>query len=171
MPQSLLAILSMILTSMYAYTQHQNVIATRLNIVENELSLQSTSVAVDLMEEIGSMAFDEATLSEEIFSPGDLTPIGGYYQGSDSTGVEAGGTDDIDDFNGINVSRTRDRSGHTLSFTAAPVVAYVESDGVTPSTIPTKYKKVTVAVANTDFVMADTVYLSQVFSCGKKCNW
>lgn len=162
----------MILTSMYAYTQHQNVIATRLNIVENELSLHSTNVAVDLMEEIGSMSFDEATKSDEITSPGDLTPIAGAYgQYGDSTSVEAGGTDDIDDFDGIAVVRTRDRSGHTLSFQAIPSVRYVLADGETTSFGPTKFKKVTIAVANSDYVKADTVYLSQVFSCGAKCNW
>ena len=84
---------------------------------------------------------------------------------------EAGGTDDIDDYAGTTLNRTRVRDGHTLTFSAQTSVEYVNGTGSSTGGTPSKLKRVTVSVVSTDIAFADTVRLSQIYSCGARCAW
>ena len=73
MPQSMIAILSMMIASLFAYNQHRNALTMRMEMISQDMELRSSNVAVDLMEEIGSMAFDDATKAGSISSASELT--------------------------------------------------------------------------------------------------
>lgn len=158
--------------SLFAYNQHRNALSMRLEMINQDMELRSTNVAVDLMEEIGSMAYDDATKSGPITSVSDLTyRTSSYQDGENEAPSEAGGTDDIDDYDGTTLERTRSRDGYTLRFDATASVDYVTDDGYSTYGVPSKLKKVTLAVVSKDISFADTVRISQIFSCGARCDW
>jgi len=170
----MLAVLSMVVTTLFAFNQHRNVLSTRLNMVREDMAIRSTGVAVDLLEEIGSMAFDEATRDDIVASSSELTslePIGDL-QNVTNPSLEAGGTNDIDDFNGAVLTRYRELKGKDIGFQAESVVTYVDPlDNTTEVTYPTKLKKVTIKVYSTSIARPDTIYLSQLYACGSRCSW
>jgi hypothetical protein len=186
MPQTLIAILSMVVTTLFAFNQHRNVLSTRLGMIREEMAVRSTSVAVDVLEEIGSMAFDEATLDKSVLHASDLTHISMYdqYGGdvintdpySSDLGVrptlESGGANDLDDFDGAILDRIRIREDRQIRFRAEARVRYVdEVDRTSEVGFQTKLKKVTIKVYTTAIAHPDTIYISQIYSCGSKCEW
>ncbi|MDX1429947.1 MAG: hypothetical protein R3282_06650 [Rhodothermales bacterium] len=180
MPQTMLAVLSMVVTTLFAFNQHRNVLNTRLNMVKEDMAIRSTGVAVDVLEEIGSMSFDEATRDAVVSSSNELTSVYSasfremeqYEESTNHEYIEAGGTNDIDDFNGAIMERTRTLNEKTLGFRAEAVVGYVDPvDKTTEVNYPTKLKKVTIKVFSKNIARPDTIYLSQIFSCGSRCNW
>lgn len=169
MPQTLIAIMSMMVASLFAYNQHRSTLSMRMGMVNQDMEIRTTSVAVDLMEEIGSMEFDEATKSGILTSPLDLvfnSLLGGLLNPG-----ETGGIDDIDDYDGVVLQRTRMHNGHTLQFTAEAQVEYVNEDGTSTSGVPSKFKKVELSVVSDDIAFSDTVRIEQIFACGGKCDW
>lgn len=167
MPQTMIAILSMMVASLFAYNQHRSALSMRLEMINQDMELRSTNVAVDLMEEIGSMAFDDATKDGPITTVSDLT----FRTNGEQSDSEAGGADDIDDYDGATIERTREREGYTLRFTADAEVDYVTDSGYSTAGTPSKLKKVTLSVVSQDISFADTVRISQIFSCGARCDW
>ena len=171
----MLAVLSMVVTTLFAFNQHRNVLSTRLNMVREDMAIRSTGVAVDILEEIGSMAFDEATRDKVVASASELTSLYGTIEGDMQGGVsslESGGTNDIDDFNGAILDRYRELKGTNVGFRAESSVSYVDpSDNTTQVTYPTKLKKVTIKVYSTSIAHPDTIYLSQLYACGSRCSW
>lgn len=173
----MLAVLSMVVTTLFAFNQHRNVLSTRLNMVREDMAIRSTGVAVDLLEEIGSMSFDEATRDKVIASSAELTSIQrlsihDVLQNVEQTSVESGGANDIDDFNGAVVDRHRELKGNDIGFRAESVVTYVDPiDNTTEVDYPTKLKKVTIKVYSTNIARPDTIYLSQLYACGSRCGW
>ncbi len=167
----MLAVLSMVVTTLFAFNQHRNVLSTRLNMVREDMAIRSTGVAVDILEEIGSMPFDEATRDKIVSSSTELTSIEGTI-GETPTNVESGGTNDIDDFNGAILERYRELKGADVGFRAESNVSYVDPiDNTTEVTYPTKLKKVTIKVYSTSIARPDTIYLSQLYACGTRCSW
>ena len=174
MPQSLIAMLSMMIASLFAYNQHRNALTMRMEMISQDMELRQTNIAVDLMEEIGALAFDDATKAGSITSSGSLTFSRSDYQeeGQEGTVItEAGGTDDIDDYHNVALQRTRNRDGHTLTFNALSEVDYVTEGGYSTYGTPTKLKMVSIKVVSADIAFADTIQISQVFSCGARCDW
>ncbi len=178
MPQTMLAVLSMVVTTLFAFNQHRNVLNTRLNMVREDMAIRSTGVAVDVLEEIGSMSFDEATRDKVISSSTELTSFErkSFYlmeqEGSSQTSQESGGSNDIDDFNGAMMERTRTLNEKSLGFRAQSIVSYVDPvDKTTEVDYPTKLKKVTIKVFSMNLARPDTIYLSQLYSCGSRCDW
>ncbi len=179
MPQTMLAVLSMVVTTLFAFNQHRNVLNTRLNMVKEDMAIRSTGVAVDVLEEIGSMSFDEATRDGAVTSSGGLTSVYqttfehmSQYEESTQENMESGGANDIDDFNGAIMERTRTLNEKTLGFRAEAIVSYVDPiDSSTEVNYPTKLKKVTIKVFSKNIARPDTIYLSQIFSCGSRCSW
>lgn len=166
MPQTLMAILAMVVTSLFAFGQHRSVLTSRLNMINQEVALRSTSVAVNMLEEIGSLAFDEATKDSEIFSSADLTELT-----SEPAELESAQADDIDDFNNIERTVTLTRRLGDLNFIGRSTVRYVNSDGTPSPMVQTKYKELTVVVKSADIATPDSVYISKIISCGSRCNW
>lgn len=159
----------MMVASLFAYNQHRSALTMRLEMINQDMELRATNVAVDLMEEIGSMAFDDATKDGPITSASDLT-FRDYQDDGEGT-TEAGGTDDIDDYDGVALERTRTRDGYSLRFSAEADVEYVTDAGYSTGGSPSKLKKVTLFVVSEDIAFADTVRFSQIFSCGARCDW
>lgn len=169
----------MVITTLFAFNQHRNVLNTRLNMVREDMAVRATSVAVDIIEEIGSMAYDEATRDNVVGSSSYLTSLStislSTLSGLTSSlqqDQESGGTNDIDDFNGAVMQRTRTLNGKTLTFRAESVVTYIDpADKTTEVSYQTKLKKATIKVYSMDLARPDTIYLSQIYSCGTRCNW
>lgn len=171
MPQSLIAILAMVVTSLFAFNQHKSVLNSRMGMIRQDVSMRATGVAVDVMEEIGAMAFDDATKTGPIADLSMLTYLPLTIDSVDVEQLESGGADDIDDFNGLTLGRIRTHGSQTMNFTARPRVNYVTGDGTTVVGYATKFKRVSISVVATDFVFPDTVRVSQVFACGTRCDW
>lgn len=174
----------MVVTTMFAHNQHRAVLRTQVDVIRQDVAMRATGVAVDILEEVGSMSFDEATKGGTVTDPSLLTslplvdvslatdPLDPAFElllGEDEG--EAGGADDLDDFNARHLDRNRRAGEHQLNFTAMPVVNYIGSDGVTPVDYVTKMKRVRIEVASSDFAFADTIQISQVFTCGSRCAW
>ncbi len=169
MPQTLLALAAMMMATLFALNQQRGIMQTRMSMMRNEVATAATGVAVDRLEEVRSMAFDEATKGEgKIFSSTELTSKPTFTD-------DAPPIDDIDDFDGSSVERFRVWMSDTLRYGVETVVAYAEEGSPdTPISDPnqrSKFKKATVKVYSLDVEHVDTVSISQSFSCGSKCAW
>lgn len=175
--------MAMVVATMFAHNQHRSILTTQMSLIRQDVSVRATGVAVDAMEEISVMAFDDATKNGPIADATLLTALpivtdeNRSYLLENSTEIiggeqdESGGADDVDDFNLRTLSRTRSHGGSLLSFDVMPSVHYVDSDGVTPVNYQTKVKRVTVDVVSKDFSFSDKVRLTHVISCGSRCAW
>ena len=169
MPQTLLAICAVMLATFFAFQQQRSVLETRLEMVRNEVETAATGVAVDRLEEIGVMAFDEATKSgDKIFSSASLTSSAIFT-------VDAPPIDDLDDFDGSYVERFRVYSGDTLWYGVETGIEYADESqpdlAIADPFQKTKFKKATVTVYSLNVTKIDTLAVSQSYSCGSKCEW
>lgn len=169
MPQTLLALAAMMMATLFALNQQRGIIQTRMSMMRNEVATAATGVAVDRLEEVRAMSFDEATKGEDkIFSPAALTSKPTFTD-------DAPPIDDIDDFDGSYVERFRVWKSDTLWYGVATAVAYAqESAPDVPLADPSqrsKFKKATVTVNSLNVDKMDAITLSQSFSCGSKCAW
>ncbi|SRR5690554_4512563 len=169
MPQTMLALLAVMIAALFSLNQQRGIMQTRLQMMRNEVATSGTGVAVDRLEEIRSMAFDEATKSEQkISSPAALTSKLTFTD-------DAPPIDDVDDFDGSYVERFRVWMSDTLWFGVETSVVYaLEAQPDTPvadAFTRTKFKKATVKVYSLDIPNVDTITISQSFSCGSKCEW
>ncbi|NND71648.1 MAG: hypothetical protein HKN43_08715 [Rhodothermales bacterium] len=168
----MIAILSMTVASLFTFNQHKNALVLRMDMISRDMELRSTNVAASLMEEIGAMAYDDATKSGSISNSSELTfvqPSEEQNEGGATT--EAGGTDDLDDYDGTTLNRTRMRNGKTMTFSATTDVEYTTETGHSTDGAPSKFKRVTVSVSSTDVAIADTIRISRIFACGARCVW
>ena len=168
MPQTLLALGAMMIATLFAFQQQQNVIQTRMQMLRNEVATAATGVAVDRLEEIRIMAYDEATKGEvEVTSPGALTAVPSFKLDSPA--------DDIDDFDDSYVKRFRAYADDTLWYGVESVVRYASEanpeQSLSTTHAPTKFKKATVRVYSLNVPKTDTIAISQSFACGSKCDW
>lgn len=161
----MLAIMAMMLTTLFALQQHRHVVQTQLNMVRTEVSTQATGVATDRLEEVGSRAFDEQTKGgTAVTAAASLTALANFTGDAPN--------DDIDDFHGASVTRLRMGDADTLRYQVQTVVGYANAANLDQvSLIPTKFKKVTVRVWSLDLALSDTITLSQTYACGSLCNW
>lgn len=169
MPQTMLALLAIMMAALFSLNQQRGIMQTRMNMMRNEVASAATGVAVDRLEEVRSMAFDEATKGEDkVISSTALTSKATFTD-------DAPPIDDVDDFDGSYVKRYRVWMGDTLWYGVETDVVYaLETQPDTPVTdinTRTKFKKTSVKVYSLDIAKVDTITLSQSFSCGSKCNW
>lgn len=169
MPQTLQALLALTLALFFVFQQQRNIVETQIALVRNELSSQATGVAVDRLEEIGAMAYDDAVKGETtISSSSELTLEANFTD-------DAPPVDDIDDFDGSAVERLRVTPFDTLRYAVHASVAYADEaspgTAAASSTSRTKFKKVTVTVYSLDDARPDTVRIAQSFACGSRCDW
>jgi hypothetical protein len=169
MPQTLLALAAMMMATLFALNQQRGIMQTRMSMMRNEVATAATGVAVDRLEEVRAMSYDEATKGEDkIFSPAALTSKPTFTD-------DAPPIDDIDDFDGSYVERFRVWKSDTLWYGVATAVTYAEESAPdVPLADPThrsKFKKATVTVSSLNVDGMDTITISQSFSCGSKCAW
>lgn len=162
MPQTILAILALMLATLFAHQQQRGYVRTQMNMVRNELALQGTGVAEEVLGEIGGTAFDEATI-DGTAEEGELTDLSDF-------GPEA--NPDIDDFHGQTLERTRTFRGNTLRFEVQVEVTYVDEDDLeTESLSETKAKRATVTVYSKDIGQPVRIRVSRSYTCRSECNW
>lgn len=165
----MLALLAIMMAALFSLNQQRGIMQTRMNMMRNEVASAATGVAVDRLEEVRSMAFDEATKGEDkVLTSTALTSKATFTD-------DAPPIDDVDDFDGSYVKRYRVWMGDTLWYGVETDVVYaLETQPDTPVTdinTRTKFKKASVKVYSLDIAKVDTITLSQSFSCGSKCNW
>jgi hypothetical protein len=163
MSQTLLATLALIVVTVYAAQQQRNIVGQQVSMVQNEVASMATSVAVDRLEEIRSVAFDEHTKNGPVSNPSQLTP---YPFPPDTQG------DDIDDFHLVKLDTFRVVGFDTLRFKVETVVTYAnESNIELASTQPTKYKRAEAKVYSSTVSSPDTIRIAQTYACGSRCQW
>ena len=163
MSQTLLATLALIVVTVYAAQQQRSIVGQQVAMIQNEVSSMATSVAVDRLEEIRSMAFDEHTRNGLVDSPSQLTP---YPFTADTQG------DDIDDFHLVKLDTFRLVGPDTLRFRVETVVTYVDEANIELSTHQrTKYKRAEATVFSTTVSSPDTIRIAQTYACGSRCQW
>ena len=161
----MLAILALMLATLFSVQQQRHGAFTKISMIRGEIGTQSTGVAVDRLEEIGSMAFDEATVGDVTLDTIDSLTVGAPFE------LDAPGND-IDDFNGVSVDTFRVAGGDTLRFRVESRVRYASEANIGQEVAgPTKVKKATVRAYSLDISAPDTITLSQSFACGSRCNW
>jgi hypothetical protein len=168
MTQTLLAMLALMLTLLFSYQQQRNVQHAQLSMIKNEVMSMATGVAVDRLEEIGSMAFDDATKGDvKLVSPSQLTLKANFLLDSP--------VDDMDDFDGSKVRRFRVVWADTLWYWLETQVNYASESNpdqeITDLNVRTKFKKASVKVYSANTGIRDTIRISQSFACGTKCAW
>ncbi len=172
MQQTMMAILALVVVSMLVLSHQSRIVHGRVKVIQNEIAMIATGVAVDRLEEIGVLAFDQATRDTTATSVGALTPRGNFR--FDLMG------DDIDDLDGVAIDTVRIVNGHPIRFGVMTNVFYAdESDPdkvAYGATTRTKFKKVVVKVisheATADMIrLPDTIRVSRSFSCGSRCAW
>lgn len=169
MPQTMLALLAVMMAALFSFNQQRGIMQTRMQMMRNEVASAATGVAVDRLEEVRAMAFDEATKGEDkIFSSTALTSKSTFTD-------DAPPIDDVDDFDGSYVERFRVWLSDTLWYGVETSVVYAEEaqpdTPVADINTRTKFKKATVKVYSLDIANVDTITISQSFSCGSKCEW
>lgn len=163
MPQTILAVLALMMATTFALQQQRSILHTRAKLIRNEIAVQSTGVAETVLSEIGTRAFDQATAGDSsLTSPSQLTPM--PFTGSSVRMA-------IEDYDGQLLQRKRIFRGDTLHFNVHIEIFYVQDDQVTPATGQTKNKRAALTVYSTDITRPDTVHMSRAYTCYTKCAW
>ncbi len=125
MPQTILALFAVMLTSMFALQQSRQAIRVQMNVVQRETQTQARGVASEVFAEIASFAFDENTKNATgVVPPSGMTPE------PFSTNKLFADADDVDDVHGMTphlVTRdvtAPDGSLATLTFEVTATVDY-----------------------------------------------
>jgi len=156
MSQTLLALVALMVAMQISMVQQRSVLNARLSMVSSEMETVATGAGLDILDYIGSKAFDAATATQTITDPANLTSLpfatGGLY--TDAL--------DIDDFNGIQpYVYSTDVDG--IDFVVQIEVNYVDEGNLTESVLtPTFSKSVTVTLNQTS--LEQPVQLTRVFS-------
>lgn len=179
MPQTLLALLALSLSSLVVFNQQRLQMRAQTQMVSNELALAGSGLASDIMEMIGARSFDEASTPEKIHaaaavpdSPSIFTSASVLESESESKDCDlltpTPSCDDVDDIRGLENEPYSIllAEGRELDFEVSTSVVYVtDAEGGVKSDVPTLHKKVTIVVrsANEDLGIEPLTF-SRVFS-------
>ena len=181
MPQTLLALLALVLSSLLVFNHQQLAVRSQQTLVANEVEMAATGLASEILEFAGARSFDENT------TPGAIETAGGAVP-SDPTAFSAtgtfgtagtcdllrptppdapGGCDDLDDLDddrwipvAIAVSLT-----DSLRFEARTSVYYVDSaTAMDRSTAKTRHKRVVLDLRSLEGRDLVRVRVTRVFS-------
>jgi hypothetical protein len=174
MDQTLLALLALIIASVFSFNQERAVMQGRVAMVDAEMEVMASGVALQVMEYVGSKAFDDQTADgEKVTEAASLTSFGGFGVAGRCDVVAPINTeypyqacDDLDDFHAMETEPVPFMlKSETLSFDVTVEVHYVHADGSAASG-QTFDKKVVVSVQQSGAVsyLAAPVVLSRTFS-------
>ncbi len=120
----------MVITSSLAFNVQRGTMSTQQRIISNEVLTQFSGVGDEILDDIGSLPFDERTDAARnptrLASASELEAPA-YFGGNCNPDVNYADCKDIDDFHGK--SRTLEREG--LAYDAAIEVRYVDEDDPT----------------------------------------
>lgn len=156
MPQTLLALLALMLASLLTFNQQRLTARAQRTMVANEIELAAAGLASEVLEFIGARSFDETTTPEAIGTNGGTvpeSPVG--FSGNAEFGT-LGGCDllqpsatpscnDIDDLDGLDWTPVDVELAHgrSLTFEVRTDVFYVDSPtSMSPANTPTRHKRV-----------------------------
>ena len=155
--QTILTMGALILFSTLMITMNASYQTSGDLVVQSELGITASSLAISLIEEATAKAFDKSTDTAIAVSTSTLTQ-------PENLGPENGEVyphfNDFDDYNNISLTQNVDKIG---TYNLKANVVYVDfSSPDYPTTSPTWHKKLSVEVTNPD--MIDTVKMDYVFS-------
>ena len=167
MPQTMLALLAMMLVGLYSVNQSRRAARINARMIRNEVESIAESAAMDRLEHIGTKAYDEATKDDddEVGSAGALTAAPFAPDTPD---------DDIDDFHESSQIDTVQIGSHVLRFKVYTTVSYAqESDPNMPVAggTKTKYKRVRASVQSLTVPLPDSMAMYRSYACGARCAW
>lgn len=169
MQQTLLALLALLLAMLLTVQHQRRAAREHLMALRAEVGVMATGIAVDRLDEVSMLAFDENTrLEATVASAAGLTAPAGFGAGLDTP------SDDVDDMHAVMVDTARVMGADTLWFRIHTAVTYADpADPDAATTTRTKFKRVSVRVYNTNLAPAfvDTVRLAQSVACGSACTW
>jgi len=184
MPQTFLALAAIGILTFLSLQQGRHAMRTQTEKVDIEVTTMATQVGIDRLNEMRLLAFDEATKANRILSSSELSTLLPLPSDPehlfDSLQVrrDAHGTDpdvaddDLDDFDAVTNTVSRTTRLDTLHFSVDSVVGYVQDISAgTASTSQTTLKQVSIRVTALGVQPAVSVTLSQLFSCGSRCDW
>ncbi len=171
MPQTMLAVLAMMMFSLFAVQQQEKVYLSQSTMIRQAVSAMLNGAAVERLEEIGSKGYDQAIVDNETVTNSTqlAAPDSEFGPGNDHTPE-----DDVDDFHTAVDTLYRAIGADSLGFVVSSEVVYASESNpeeAAPSGVRTKYKRVTVTARSLlDFDIAD-VEVSRSVSCGSACQW
>lgn len=165
MPQTLLALLALVLASFLSFNQQRLSSRSHQNMVSSELELAATGLASEVIEMIGARAFDRTTAPEKIHNaggsvpstPDGFSPASSFGNNPDCDLLTPGNgasCNDVDDvhWGGWRPARVDLAHGRYLDFEVRTSVFYVTSaESMEPAPSPTLHKRVVMDV-RTDLV-------------------
>ena len=170
MPQTLLALLALVLASLLTFNQQRLTLRSHNNLVEDEVELAAAGLASEIVALIEGRSFDEATTPAAIAadngripdSPSDFSDgstFGAYDRGPDGCDLlRPALTEDCDDVDDVAWDEAADGNawraldvdlshGRTLPFEVRIQVYYVENpDSMDEALSPTRHKRVLIDV-------------------------
>lgn len=174
MQQTILALLALMIATLFSYNQERSMLHMRETMIDTEMEVMASGVALQVMEYIGRKAFDDQTTDgERVATAAELTSASGFGVSGKCDVVAPIQTvspysdcDDLDDYDHMALERVPFvLKTDTVYFDVTAEVKYVESDG-SESFSPTFDKQVTVYVRNDGDkqYMQAPVMLSRTFS-------
>ena len=180
----MLAIVAIGIVTFLSLQQSRHAILTQTEKVDIEITTMATQVGIDRLNEMRSLAFDEATKGDRNASPGEmanLLPLSSdpehlfdsFRERQEAhSSVPDAADDDLDDFDAVTYSVSKTALQGTVRFSIDSVVGYVQdTDSGTASAVPTGFKKVVIRVTALGIQPTASVTLSQLYSCGTRCVW
>jgi len=180
MPQTLLALLALSLSSLLVFNQQRLQMRAQTQMVTNELSLAGSGLASDIMEMVGARSFDENSTPEKIHQAGAVPESPTAFTSAlvianDSTSNKncdllspTPDCDDVDDIRGLEAEHYSIllAEGRELDFEVSTDVIYVtDAEGGIESDLPTRHKKVTIEVRSVnERSSVEPLRFSRVFS-------
>ena len=180
MPQTLLALLALSLSSLIVFNQQRLQMRAQTQMVSNELALAGSGLASDIMEMIGARSFDEASTPEKIDKASAIPESPLLFTSATEVATQKPGSkdcdllvptekcDDVDDVNGVKNARYSIMlaEGRALDFEVSTTVVYVtDAEGGVVSDLPTLHKKVTIEVRSVnERAGVEPLTFSRVFS-------
>jgi hypothetical protein len=165
MPQTLLALLALVLASFLSFNQQRLSSRSHQNMVSSELELAATGLASEVIEMIGARAFDRSTAPGRIEDADGVVPTtpAGFAPASTFgtsaycdllTPADGASCNDVDDLHGggWRPARVDLAHGRYLDFEVRTQVFYVSSaESMAPAPAPTLHKRVVMDI-RTDLV-------------------
>lgn len=175
MPQTILALLALMVTVLFSVQQQRQVVDSRLDLIQDVLAIQLNGVATERLELVASKAFDEETTDPDArhTAASTLTAPTGFGANQDAP------ENDVDDFDGYEnmIARPmRDESGTVIDSLRVQVTTEVEyvqksSGSYAAWSSPTKFKRIRVKAETVNSMLPERAELTRIVSCGDACTW
>ncbi len=184
MPQSFLALGAIVIVTFLSLQQTRHATHTQIDKIDIDVTTMATQIAVDRLDEMRLLAFDEATKGDRIWLASQMTTLLPFSsdpehlfesfperRAAHGTGPDVA-HDDLDDFDAATHTVVKSTQEGTLQFSVDTVVGYVQNDSIgANSSVPTNIKKAFVRVTAVGVQPVASVTISQIFSCGSPCAW